>query len=329
MIDRRTLLVGAAGALAAAAATTRAARAQTAWRFATPYPETNYVGRNNKQFAEDVREATGGALQIQVFPNASLLPLPQIKRGVQACQVQVGEILLNAYGNEDPFVEVDGIPRLVRSWEEARRLAALSRSFTEARLQRQGLTMLYQIPWPPTGFFSNMPITGVDSLRGTRMRTYSAISNRFATLVGATPALVQIPEVPQAFATNVINLLITSAAAAVDLQVWDFARVFTPVDFAFNCNGVFMSRRALESLPAAQQQAVREQAARAEARGWEQAMEAARTQTQVLAQRGLEIAQPSVALLEGMAAVSRQLTEEWLARAGADGRELMQQLRGA
>lgn len=324
MLDRRTLLAAGAGALAAGAA-----RAQAAWRFATPYPETNYVGRNNKQFAEDVRDATGGAVQIQVFPNASLLPLPQIKRGVQAGQVQVGEVLLNAYGNEDPFFEVDGIPRLVRSWEEARRLAALSRPFTEARLQRQGMTMLYQIPWPPTGFFSNMPITGVDSFRGTRMRTYSAISNRFAALVGATPALVQIPEVPQAFATSVINLLITSAAAAVDLQVWDFARIFTPVDFAFNCNGVFMSRGALESLPPAQQGAVREQAARAEARGWDQAVEATRTQTSVLAQRGLEIAPPSAPLLGGLAAASRQLTEEWLARAGTDGRDLMQQLRGA
>jgi TRAP-type C4-dicarboxylate transport system substrate-binding protein len=170
-----------------------------------------------------------------------------------------------------------------------------------------------------------MPLTSVDSLRGTRMRTYSASSNRFAALVGATAALVQIPEVPQAFATNVINLLITSAAAAVDLQVWDFAKVFTPVDFAFNCNGVFMSRRALESLPPAQQQAVRE----AEARGWDWAVEATRTQSLVLAQHGMDVSPPSPTLLAGMAEVSQRLTEEWLIRAGADGQELLQQFRAA
>jgi TRAP-type C4-dicarboxylate transport system substrate-binding protein len=318
------MLLGAGPALLA-----DAAHAQGAMRFATPYPETNYVGRNNRQFVDDLRDASGGEVQAQLYPNASLLPLPQIKRGVQTGQIQIGEVLLNAYGNEDPFLEVDGIARLVHNWEEARRLARLSRPFIEARLQRQGMTMLYQIPWPPTGFFSNMPLNNVDALRGTRMRTYSASSNRFAALVGATPALVQIPEVPQAFATNVINLLITSAAAAVDLQVWDFAKIFTPVDFAFNCNGVFMSRRALDALSAAQQQAVREQAARAEARGWDWAAEATRTQSLALAQHGMEVSPPSPELLAGMSDVSQRLTEEWLTRAGADGRELLQQFRPA
>ena len=45
--------------------------------------------------------------------NASLLPMPQIKRGVQTGQVQVGEILLTAYSNEDPFFDADAVPFLV------------------------------------------------------------------------------------------------------------------------------------------------------------------------------------------------------------------------
>ena len=42
--------------------------------------------------------------------------MPQIKRGVQQGQVQLGEILLSVYGNEDPFFEVDGVPFLADTW---------------------------------------------------------------------------------------------------------------------------------------------------------------------------------------------------------------------
>ena len=53
---------------------------------------------------------------MQLHSGASLLPMPQIKRGVQTVQIQIGEILLTAYGNEDPFFDADAVPGLVRIW---------------------------------------------------------------------------------------------------------------------------------------------------------------------------------------------------------------------
>ena len=50
------------------------------------------------------------------------LPMAQIKRGVQTGQVQLGEILLSAYANEDPFFEVDGVPFLAWTWPQAEAL---------------------------------------------------------------------------------------------------------------------------------------------------------------------------------------------------------------
>ena len=63
---------------------------------------------------DEVAAATGGGLQVTMHTNASLLPMPQIKRGVQQGQVQIGEILLiGVYGNEDPFFEVDSACRML------------------------------------------------------------------------------------------------------------------------------------------------------------------------------------------------------------------------
>jgi TRAP-type C4-dicarboxylate transport system substrate-binding protein len=299
------------------------AAAQARWQFATPYPDGNFHTRNNRAFVEDLEKAAAGRVQIQLHTNASLLRMPEIKRGVQTGQVQMGEILISAYGNEDPFFEVDGIPQLVTTFEEARRLADFARPHIESRLNRQGMTLLYMVPWPPSGFYTNVPVDTIEVLRGTRMRTFNVLTNRFATLVGATPTLVQAAEIPQAFATGVVNAMVTSAATGVDSQAWDYAKYFTPVGFTFTRNAVFASRRALEALPADAQRAVREAAARAETRGWEMSQQARTDQERMLASRGMTVQQASPALMEGMARVGEQMVQEWLAKAGEDGQRLI------
>lgn len=299
----------------------REAAAQARWQVATAYPDGNFHTRNIRSFLDEVKAQTG--LDAQVHSNGSLLPMPQIKRGVQQGQVQIGEILLSAYGNDDPFFEVDSIPQLAWTDEQARKLATLSRPYIEARFQRQGLSVLYSVPWPPSGFYTNVPVESLEVLRGSRMRTFNAMTNRFATLLGATPTLVQAAEVPQAFATGVVNSMVTSAATGVDSAAWDFAKVFTPIGFTRTHNVIFVQRRAFEALPAAQQTAVREAAKRAEDRGWALSAEARDAAQATLAARGMQVLQPTPAVMEGLSRISQTIAQEWAARAGEDGARLL------
>ncbi|WBV44079.1 TRAP transporter substrate-binding protein [Pseudoroseomonas cervicalis] len=328
-LSRRTLLAaGAAGALAGGL-TGRAAQAQTRWQFATPYPDGNFHTRNLRQFVEEAQQASAGRLQVQIHSNAALLKMPEIRRGVQTGQVQLGEILISAYGNEDPFFELDGIPQLVTSYAQARKLAELSRPYIEARLKRTGITLLYMVPWPPSGFYTNFPVDTIEALRGNKMRTFSAATNRFATLVGATPTLVQAAEVAQAFATGVVNSMVTSAATGVDVQAWDFAKFFTPIGFTWTKNAVFVQSRAFEALPADLRDAILAAARTAETRGWQMSDAEQVAREKILADRGMTVNQPSDALKEGMAKVSETMVQEWLAKAGDDGRKLIEAYRAA
>jgi TRAP-type C4-dicarboxylate transport system substrate-binding protein len=299
----------------------REAKAQARWQVATAYPDGNFHTRNIRSFLDEVKAQTG--IDAQLHSNGSLLPMPQIKRGVQQGQVQIGEILLSAYGNEDPFFEVDSIPQLAWTDEQARKLAALSRPYIEARFQRQGLSVLYSVPWPPSGFYTNVPVESLEVLRGSRMRTFNAMTNRFATLLGATPTLVQAAEVPQAFATGVVNSMVTSAATGVDSAAWDFAKIFTPIGFTRTHNVIFVQRRAFEALPAAQQTAMREAAKRAEDRGWALSAEARDAAQATLAARGMQVMQPTPVVMEGLSRISQTIAQEWAARAGEDGARLL------
>ena len=299
----------------------REAQAQARWQVATGYPDGNFHTRNIRSFLDEVKAQT--SIDAQLHSNGSLLPMPQIKRGVQQGQVQIGEILLSAYGNDDPFFEVDSIPQLAWTDEHARKLATLSRPYIEARFQRQGLSVLYSVPWPPSGFYTNAPVENLEVLRGSRMRTFNAMTNRFATLLGATPTLVQAAEVPQAFATGVVNSMVTSAATGVDSAAWDFAKVFTPIGFTRTHNVIFVQRRAFEALPAAQQTAMREAAKRAEDRGWALSAEARDAAQATLAARGMQVSQPTPAVMEGLSRISQTIAQEWATRAGEDGAKLL------
>ncbi|WP_270938948.1 TRAP transporter substrate-binding protein [Falsiroseomonas oryzae] len=327
MLSRRTLL--ASGAAAPFIARGATAQTATRWQMATPYPDGNFHTRNIRTFVEDIQQISGGRLQVQIHSGGSLLPMPQIKRGVQTGQVQMGEILLAAYSNEDVFFDADSIPQLVSNLAEAKKLSDLQRPYIEQRLARQGLSLLYMVPWPPAGLYAQQPITSIEGLRGLRFRTFSPATNRFAAIVGAQPTLVQAAELAQAFATGVAQAQITSAQTGVDTSAWDYARVFTPLGFTMTKNAVMVSRRAMEALPSNIQQEIREAAARAEVRGYELAGESQTASERTLAQRGMQVIPPTPEFMEGLRRVSAQMTNEWIERAGADGRALIEAYRRA
>ncbi len=305
-----------------------AARAQTKWQMATPYPDGNFHTRNIREFVADIEQVTRGTVSIALHSNASLLPMPQIKRGVQTGQVQLGEILLTAYSNEDPFFDADAVPFLVPDLAGARKLADLQRPYIEARFARQGVSLLYTVGWPAAGFYTQVPVTSLDVFKGSRFRTFSPMTNRFAALIQANPVLVQQAELAQAFATGIATAMVTSAQTGVDTSAWDYAKVFSPANFSMTKNAVLVSRRALEGLPPPQLDAILAAAKRAEERGWGYAKEAQDATQARLAEKGLTIGAVPAEVMAGLRQIGATMAEEWIAKAGEDGRKLVDALRG-
>lgn len=315
-------------ALAALAALVAApVQAQTKWAFATPYPEGNFHTVNIKQFIQEIEQGSGGKLTIQLHANASLLPMPQIKRGVQSGQVQMGEILLSAYGNEDPFFAVDGTPFLADTWPLADKLMALTKEPIANRFASQGTRLLYMVNWPSQAFYSKNEIAKVDDLKGVRFRAYNAATARLAELMGATPVTVQQAEVPQAFATGIITAMITSAQTGVDTQAWDFAKYFYDVGGMRTRNAIFVNLRAWGALDEATRKVIGIAAERAAKRGREAAEEAEKTMTARLAERGMQVRQPTPEFINQLRVIGEKQSQEWVASAGAEGKQVIDKFR--
>ncbi|WP_424812045.1 TRAP transporter substrate-binding protein [Roseococcus sp. YIM B11640] len=304
------------------------AMAQTRWVMATPYAE-NFHTLNIRQFISDVEQGTQGRLTIQLHNNATLLPMGQIKRGVQSNQAQLGEVLLSAYSNEDPFFEVDGVPFLAWTWPQADALNTATEPYVRARFERQGLTLLFMVHWDAQGFYTRTPMTSTQDLRGTRFRAYNNVTARMAELMGATPVTVQAAEVSQAFATNVIQSMFTSAQTGNSVSVWDYTRYWYNVGGMRTRNAVFANTRALMALDEPTRAAVLAAAGRAATRGRQMAIEAETVMADRLRQRGMELPEPPERLMTELRAIGETQTQEWVQRAGAEGQQMLERYRAA
>jgi TRAP-type C4-dicarboxylate transport system substrate-binding protein len=297
------------------------ATASTVWDMATPYPDGNFHTQNIKLFADDIAKETGGEIKIKVHSNASLLKMPDIKRGVQTKQAVLGEILLSAYGNEDPFFELDGIPFVSTGYDTAKVVWDMTRPFIEKRFNNNKLVVLYAVSWPGQGLYTKDTMESVADFKGLKFRTYNVSTSRLAELMGAVPTTIQAPEVPQAFATGLIDAMITSAITGVDSQSWDFVKYFYDVGALNNKDVVFMNAKVFNDLDQKTQDIIQAAAARAEKRGWEMSAKAHKASLAKLSEKGMVVTKPNDKFYEELKEIGDEMIEEWLERAGADGKE--------
>lgn len=319
-MNRRTLNLSLMASLIAFCAS---AQAQTKWDLPAAYPATNFHSVNLNQFAADVDKASGGKLKITVHANASLFKAPEIKRAVQGGQAQAGEILMVNFQNEWGIWGADGIPFMATSYDDAMKLWKVQRPMVEKKLAEQGMMALYAVPWPPQGIYSKKPLNSAADLKGIKWRAYSPSTSRIAELVGAQPVTVQAAEVSQAFATGVTESMMSSGSTGADAKLHEHVKYWYDTQAWLPKNLVIVNRAAFNALDKATQDAVMKAAADAEVRGLAESKKANVASLNVLKAGGMQILPPTAQLTADMKKVGNTLLTEWLAKAGPEGKQLV------
>ena len=290
------------------------------WNMSVEQPDGNYIAGVAKDFAADVAKLSNGELEIKTHTNSVLFKRPELKRAVQGGQVQVGDVLISVLGNEDAMYEIDAVPLLARDFDSAWKLWQASRAGIESRLAKQGIKLLYSVPWPPQGIYTKVPVTTMANFKGLKFRAYNAATSRLVELMGASPTTVNSGDVPQAFGTGLIEAMITSPATGVDSQAWDFVKYYYDVQAFIPKNVTMVNARAFNSLSPALQKVVTDAAAAAEKRGWETARAQTATLTQTLASKGMVVGKAPPAIEAELAKIGAVMADDWVKKAGPDGK---------
>ncbi len=292
------------------------AHAQTRWQLATGYRAESFHTRNLSAFANDVEKVSQGALRIQVRPNNELFKLSEVRQAVQDGRVQAGEVIMTGLVGEMPIAGADTVPFVVHSYADALRLWGLQRPLIEKHLAARGLQVLYAVPWPPQGLFAEAPVRSMADLKGTRMRTYNLSTQRIAQMLGAAPVDVPMAEVNQALSDGRVDNMITSAVTGVENKVWGQIDHYYPINAWFPKNLVFVNQKAFDALPVSVQQAVRQAAMRAEARGWAMSEAAATESTRELVAQGMKVERIAPSVEAELKRLGEKFSREWVQSVG-------------
>ena len=309
--------------LVAAFAVAGNAMAQTKWDLPTAYPAANFHTENIQTFANDVDRATGGKLKITVHAGASLFKAPEIKRAVQGGQAQAGEILLVNFSNENALFELDGVPFLAASYADSMKLYRASKKALDDTFAKQGIKMLFTVPWPPQGIYSKKLLNSAGDMKGLKWRAYSPATAKIAELVNAQPVTIQQAELSQALATGVVDSYMSSPATGYDTKTFEHLKYFADVQGWVPKNAVLVSQKAFDALDKGTQAVLLKAAADAETRGWKISAEKTIWYNDALKKNGMTIYPPSPQLKADLKKIGDTMVADWVKKAGPEGKAIL------
>jgi TRAP-type C4-dicarboxylate transport system substrate-binding protein len=183
--------------------------------------------------------------------------------------------------------------------------------------------LLFSVPWPPQGIYAKREIKSVDDLKGLKFRTYNAMTKRIAELAGATPTQIEVPDLPAAFASGRVDVMITSASSGVQSKAEEYLTHYIDTQAWLPRNMVFANKAAFDRLTSAEKSAVLNAAKTAEERGWKASVEEMTIKTNALRAAKIIVLPPTAELKAGLEKIGARIAEEWSASAGADGQALL------
>jgi TRAP-type C4-dicarboxylate transport system substrate-binding protein len=289
------------------------------------YPPTEFINVNMQTWGEDIKKATNGAVLITMHHSGSLFKNPDIKRAVQTGQVEFGTQLMQNLGPEKRLFEIDGLPFLAPGYDQGMKLWEISRPYLASYMQKQGLRLLYAVPWPPQGFYFKKEVNSLADAKGLRQRAYNEMTSRLAQLMGTLPTTVQITELPQAMTTGTVQAFNTSPTSGVVFKVWEFSSHYYDTNAWLPKQMVFVNEQAFSKLPANFQKVIIDASATAEKRGWEMSRQQADEARKKLAESGLKVLKPSPTLQHELDKIGETMRAEWLQKADDDAKAVMTQ----
>ena len=312
------LMTGVASAAVAVTAALPAVAAEK-WDMPMAYSASNFHSENGVAFADCVRDATSGEIDITVHPGGSLFAGADIKRAIQTGQVQIGERLMSGHQNENAVFGFDSIPFLAPSFDASAKLFEAAKPKMDALLAEQNLTMLYAVPWPPQGLYFNKEVNSVADMEGLKFRSYNNATSRLAELTGMLPVTIEAAELSQAFATGVAESMISSGATGYDRKVWESLSHFYEVDAWLPYNYVMVNNDVWSGVSDANKSAITTCASEAAARGLQASKDYTQFTMDGLAEGGMTVGPAGEELMSGLRTVGETMTAEWLEAAGDDG----------
>ncbi len=279
------------------------------------YGPTSFHTQGAMEFAALVKKYSGGTVIISVHPGGSLgFKGPELLKAVRDAEVPMSDILMGVVAGSEHIFGVSSLPRLVKSYKDARSLYEQLKPYYKRAALRWNQKFLYAAPWPPSGLVTKKPIYSVADLKGLKTRTYDKNGAKFLRELGASPVSMPWGEVYSSLRTGVIDSVLTSAESAKNGKFWEVLNCFTKINYAFPLNMMTINLDYWKALSPSQQRAMLKAAKEIEQRQWANSENRNKTALEIIKQHGMKVYEPSTSLNKAMDRAAKKIIDEFLAR---------------
>jgi TRAP-type C4-dicarboxylate transport system substrate-binding protein len=300
--------------------------AKTVWNANSVWPPKNLHSVGLTDFAEKVKTATNGDLELVVSTGGALgYKGPDLLKAVRDGLVPVSDMLISGVAGDEKSFQIVTLPFLVRNFDELRLLLDISRPYFDKSAQKWGQKILYIAPWPGAGLWTKQKITTLQELKGLKTRTYDKNGALVMEAVGATPFALPFSEVYTSLQTGLIDSVMTSTPTAVDGKFWEVLKYFEPLNITIATNMVTVNLKAFNKLPKAQQNLLVKLGREMEGTMWANVKNWDKEQEAISNKNGIETVSPSAQMVGELEKITEGIRADWLKGAPADGKKIYEE----
>ncbi|MBL9059564.1 MAG: TRAP transporter substrate-binding protein [Mangrovicoccus sp.] len=182
---------------------------------------------------------------------------------------QIVTAQVGSAAKDDPFLEGIDLIGVSTDMTELKAAVDAYRDAFNARLaERFGVKALAIWPFGPQVFFCNQPVEGLDSLKGLKVRSFTASMSEMLAQVGATPVTLSFPEVYPALQRGVAACGVTSPTSANTGKWPEVTTHVYPLAVSGSVQAHIVNLKWFDALPADEQAALAKVMSDMEAQLW-------------------------------------------------------------
>ncbi|MEP3277984.1 MAG: TRAP transporter substrate-binding protein [Stappiaceae bacterium] len=299
------LIIGTSGALA-----------ETKWDLSTAWGANNFHAQSAIAFADAVREATDGSVDITVHLSGETgVKITEKLSSVENGIVQMADMLLFLQAGEAPFLGVDTLPYLIQGQDQMKTWLEVAGPTYDKIFADHNQKVLYYVPWPSPGVYTKEPVVSADDMNGQRIRAFNATSFEFLERLGAAPVELPFGELAAAVAAGTVDGAATSTSTGANSKLFQFTSHFNPLNWSMSPDAVTVNLDAWNALSEEERTTIQGLADKMEADFWAASAAEDETKTAVLVENGMTVSQADDSLNAKMAEAGKAMWADFYAKA--------------
>ncbi|TCP61855.1 C4-dicarboxylate-binding protein DctP [Rhodovulum bhavnagarense] len=323
---------GALAALAFFAATTGTAHAERTLRLTLQVPVNHPVGQNIVFFKDQVEEASGGEIKIEVYDSAQLYKGSEVPQAVASGAIDMGLVLIDEYAGTIPATGLFSVAFMFPDYDALARAAnadSAVRQQIDELIRQTGTRVMWWQDYGPVQLLSkDAPLLSPEDMKGKKVRVLGKPSGDFIQAVGGVPVKIGGSEQFLAYQRGTVDIGMTGTTAIESRKLYEVMDWVTITNHAQTEFLVVMNDATWDKMSEEEQGWMRQAALAAEEKMRAETKDKNLASEAFIAENtDMQVQNLTAEQIAAWQAAAAPAVDAYIAAAGEEGRKLVEAVR--